>query len=645
MDDLECMVQQNLKGAVSLLRDEAYQWWLTMREDTQADRVTWDFFKRERDFVALVEKAKIAEEVKRSERQNREKDKGRNKMDCGPSSFSGRLIKKARFDGPVRTRVPAAIARLQSCANCGKSHQDKCWKRTGACFRCGSMDHQVRDCPQRSVQMQVARLGHLQRMRGGQQPPRGPGQARGGNSMGQGRGALGRGVGNFEVRQPAMVYAARRREDGDAPDVITGDEVAVIVDRRDFLCNVIFSLRAEKLVRKGYEVFLAYVNVFESDGVSAGDVRTVKGFSDVFPNELHRLPPNWKVEFGIEILPGTALVSIALYRMTPKELVELKAQIQELLDRGFIRPSVSPWEAPEDKVVAYASRQCKPHEANYPTHDLELAAKELNLRQRRWVELLKDYDYSIEYHPGKANVVADALSRRAVSDLRAMLAHLSLYDNESLLAELEVRPSWTEQIKDKQLLDESLKLVKLYVAEIVKLHGVQVSVISDRDPRFMSHFWKKLYEALGIRPNFTSFGSELVSDTEEKVKVIRGQLKETSDRQKSYADLKRERLSTVWGIFFSPGFSVEKNTEVWTEGRYRSDPTHIVPVEEIKVRPDLTFEEEPVQILDHEVKVLRKKSIPLVKVLRRNCSSEEATWEPEEAMQQQYPYRFLSGIF
>lgn len=74
--------------------------------------------------------------------------------------------------------------------------------------------------------------------------------------------------------------------------------------------------------------------------------------------------------------------------------------------------------------------------------------------------------------------------------------------------------------------------------------------------------------------------------------------------------------------------------------RYRSDPTHIVPVEEVEIRPDLTFEEEPVQMLDLRVKVLRKKSIPLVKVLWRNHSSEEATWELEEAMHWQYLHLF-----
>ncbi|GKB24185.1 reverse transcriptase domain-containing protein [Tanacetum coccineum] len=71
-----------------------------------------------------------------------------------------------------------------------------------------------------------------------------------------------------------------------------------------------------------------------------------------------------------------------------------------------------------EKVIAYASRQLMPNEENYTTHDLELGAihildqKELNMRQRRWLELLADYDCEIRYHPGKANVVADALSQK-----------------------------------------------------------------------------------------------------------------------------------------------------------------------------------------------------------------------------------------
>ncbi|GKD06743.1 putative reverse transcriptase domain-containing protein, partial [Tanacetum coccineum] len=65
-----------------------------------------------------------------------------------------------------------------------------------------------------------------------------------------------------------------------------------------------------------------------------------------------------------------------------------------------------------EKLIAYASRQLKILEKNYTTHDLELGSKELNMRQHRWLELLSDYDCEIRYHPGKANVVADALSRK-----------------------------------------------------------------------------------------------------------------------------------------------------------------------------------------------------------------------------------------
>ena len=74
--------------------------------------------------------------------------------------------------------------------------------------------------------------------------------------------------------------------------------------------------------------------------------------------------------------------------------------------------------------------------------------------------------------------------------------------------------------------------------------------------------------------------------------------------------------------------------------RYRSDPSHVVSLETIQLRPDLTYEEEPVEILAREVKELRNKKILLVKVLWRNHKTGEATWESKETMRQQYPQLF-----
>ncbi|KAL0439960.1 UNVERIFIED_CONTAM: Transposon Tf2-11 polyprotein [Sesamum latifolium] len=137
------------------------------------------------------------------------------------------------------------------------------------------------------------------------------------------------------------------------------------------------------------------------------------------------------------------------------------------------------------KVIAYASRQLRPHEMNYPTHDLEPqkfevypTQKELNLRERRWIELLKDYDCTIDYHPGKANIVADALSRKTVDQLagmicynveyltalRAMNIHFSV-GGDLLLATMQVKPSLKDKIKDAQDKDPYLQKMKTKVQE------------------------------------------------------------------------------------------------------------------------------------------------------------------------------------
>ena len=305
------------------------------------------------------------------------------------------------------------------------------------------------------------------------------------------------------------------------------------------------------------------------------------------------------------------------------------------------------------------------------------------------------------------------------------------------------------------------KLAELFMNHIVSLHGVPVLIISDRDPRFTSRFWKGLMKELGVKLNLSTafhpqtdgqyertiqtledmlrscvlqfkghwneylplaeftynnsyhssiemspyealygkqcrtplcwnetgerklLGPEIVQTTVDKVNVIRARLKAAQDKKKSYADKLRKdlkfevedrvflKLSPWKGVVrfgkrgkLSPHYigpfeiverigpmayrldlpeelsRVRNVFHISMLRKYISDPSHVLETPEIELRDDLSYEEQPMQIMGREEKELRNKTISLVKVLWRNHLVEEATLEREDQMKSQYSHLF-----
>ena len=116
--------------------------------------------------------------------------------------------------------------------------------------------------------------------------------------------------------------------------------------RRELSSCMISAMTEQKMLRKGCHGYLAYVVETGKEGTIFDEIPIAREFPDVFPDDIAGLPPEREVEFTIDLIPGTEPISIPPYRMAPAELRELKAQLEELLSKGFIRLSISPWGAP-----------------------------------------------------------------------------------------------------------------------------------------------------------------------------------------------------------------------------------------------------------------------------------------------------------
>ncbi|GJR77451.1 putative reverse transcriptase domain-containing protein [Tanacetum coccineum] len=127
---------------------------------------------------------------------------------------------------------------------------------------------------------------------------------------------------------------------------INGETLIIRGDQSKTRLSLISCIKTERYISRGCQVFIAQVMEKKSDDKRLEDIPVVREFLKVFPEDLPGLPPVRQVEFQINLIPGAAPVAQASYILAPSEMQELSDQLQELADRGFIRPSTSPWGAP-----------------------------------------------------------------------------------------------------------------------------------------------------------------------------------------------------------------------------------------------------------------------------------------------------------
>ncbi|KAH0784229.1 hypothetical protein KY290_003827 [Solanum tuberosum] len=241
-------------------------------------------------FMPSKLRSKSLSELVRFEIQDKPKFKERFSNQGPPNT--PRINKgKVSTPKPQEARGGGPYVEKPICAKCGRKHEGKCLVGTGNCYGCGKSGHMRRDCPMLKTQGRE-------------------------NAQAQASGP------NPDAPKKNHFYALQSRGDQESsPDVVT-----------DMLQGCLYHI-----VR---------VKDLESEIPPLESVPVVKDFLEVFPDDLPRIPPEREINFGIDLLSDIQPISIPPYRMAPAELKELKAQLKDLLDKGFIQPSISHWGAP-----------------------------------------------------------------------------------------------------------------------------------------------------------------------------------------------------------------------------------------------------------------------------------------------------------
>ncbi|GJZ78519.1 putative reverse transcriptase domain-containing protein, partial [Tanacetum coccineum] len=364
---------------------------------------------------------------------------------------------------------------------------------------------------------------------------------------------------------------------------INGETLIIRGDRSKTRLNLISCIKTEKYISRGCQVFMIQVMEKKADEKRLEDIPVVKEFPDVFPEDLPGIPPVRQVEFQIDLIPGAAPIARTPYRLAPSEMQELSNQLQELTDRGFIRPSTSPWGAPvlfvkkkdgsfrmcidyrELNKLTIKNRYPLPRiddlfdqlqgSSVYSKIDLRSGYHQLRVREEDIPKTaFRTYNghkrisihafgltnaplYSDDNNPStnKENMQSLRIYLGITPKKREIVCQVSLKWISGIHI-VQFLGSSHSKIKDFMLTlaknrafhspsvestDYMETLTRLYIKEIVTRHGVPISIISDRDSHFTSRFWQSLQNALGTQLDMsTAYHPETDGQSERTIQTL-----------------------------------------------------------------------------------------------------------------------------